>query len=218
VQVANHVPRRPRQTAGKWRGSCDFMERAATAMEPENETATPPASYCLTMREQFSTVDLDAPRNLRHQSAEWFAERVGWMFIAGAILANAFGLLGPGLLSAREESSPDGTITVEYDALERYEAPAVMRLHFEGPSGSAGVIRVAISRGFIDRATPEHIAPAPLETQMQGDLLVYTFRAPPADARGVILFRYKYNSPGRLRFNIGIDGGPAIRVSQFVYP
>jgi hypothetical protein len=169
------------------------------------------------MSTETNTIELDGSRSERIRSREWTAERVGWFVIAAILIAALLGLLGPGLLSYRIQTSPDHRLSVEYYAVQRYDAPAELRIRFR-PS-DVSMVRITVARTFTDQTTPESITPNPETVEMQGDRLVYSFRAM-ADHRaaGLVTYRYKSNVPGWLRYEIGLDGGPSIEVSQFVCP
>ena len=81
-----------------------------------------------------STLDLEQPENQRASSREWWAERIGWVAISIILIAALLGAFGPGPLSHREAASDDGRLRVDYYRVQRYAAPAELRIRFEHES------------------------------------------------------------------------------------
>lgn len=166
----------------------------------------------------YSTIDLDSSENEAIQAREWKMERIGWLVTAGIILVALLGFLGPGPLSKRKKASSDGRLLVEYHAIPRYAAPEKLVLHFRPDMRDATVVRVNVSRSFTDEITLDSITPPPEGVEIQDNKLVYRFRLFNLGEKGLITYRYKNESFGPLRYEISLDGGPKIEVSQFVCP
>jgi hypothetical protein len=155
---------------------------------------------------------------MRNQSREWTVERLGWLVFAATLLAALLGILGPGPLSNSRQQTQDGRLVVEYYSVERYEAPAELRIRFQPVHTEDGLIRLAVSREFTDATTPEAITPAPDSVEMRDDRIVYAFRAADLGKEGSIIYRYKNNSFGRLRYDIGLAGEASVSIAQFICP
>src|SRR5829696_5679130 len=94
--------------------------------------------------------DLDNPKYLRHTRWEWLIERLGWGLIVCVLLAGLLGGLGPGWLSRRTVANSENTIRIQYEAVERYEAPSVLKVWITPKTGQADDITLAVSRSFAD--------------------------------------------------------------------
>jgi hypothetical protein len=167
--------------------------------------------------EMRSTLQLEDGQHQRSTRAEWVAERIGWLVIAGLLLAAVLGLLGPGYLSHREAASADGRVRVEYYAIERSERPNVLRIHAQ-PERGAEHLRLALSHTLTEEASFESIVPEPERMELEDDRIVYVFRAAEIEASGLITYRYRYEDFGWARFQINLDGGSEVEVTQFVCP
>jgi hypothetical protein len=164
-----------------------------------------------------STNELENPANVTTIRREWIAERIGWGAIGAILVAAILGLLGPGLLSHQRLASADGRLTVEHDCVQRYSAPAELRIRFQ-TQPDADFVQLSLSRSFTDQVTPETIVPQPAAVEMQVDRLVYRFNAAELSDEGSVTFRYKHESMGWLRFDVGLNGESSIQITQFIFP
>ena len=165
-----------------------------------------------------SVHDLETHDNHVHNRREWVLERIGWCVAGAILLAAVLGLLGPGPLSHEQASSADGSIAMDYYSIERYESPAKLRIWVRAKEQRGDSVRLAISRNFTDRVTPETIVPNPVSVEASGKYVVYTFRVRDLAEDQPIVFRYKHDSYGSLDFAVGTTGHEPLQVSQFILP
>lgn len=165
-----------------------------------------------------STIALDKPDTLRAVARELFVERIGWSLIAAVLFAAILGGLGPGPLSYREQVSEDAALSVEYSAVERYEAPAKLTIRFASNARPDHMIRIALSREFADEIVPEAISPPPDSTTMLPSKVVHAFRASDLSRDGHVTLRFKNSDWGWRRFQVGLVDGPVLEIEQFICP
>ena len=164
-----------------------------------------------------SIEELENPEHLRHQRGEWLGERIGWGLIAAVLTAAIAGLVGPGPLSSRQVASGDGTLTVEYDAFQRSQAPAVLRIRVQ-PEGSAGDLDLALSRTLTDATQLEQIVPEPVVSSLDDDEVILSLRAGDLKRGEVVLYRYQYERFGSFRHRIRLAGRQPVEIQQWVFP
>jgi hypothetical protein len=162
--------------------------------------------------------DLDSPKRLQEQQWEWRVERTGWLVICVLLIASLAGLLGPGLFSRRTAQSSDSNVQVQYEAVERYEAPATLHIVARPAAQEDGRLRIAISRSFADRVTIDQVVPSPATVESTQEKIFYVFQTQGQTDMLRVVMRYKHNDYGWRRYEIGVgDGEPAL-VRQFVWP
>jgi hypothetical protein len=161
---------------------------------------------------------LDQPKYLRHTRWEWLIERLGWGLIACVVLAGLLGGLGPGWLSRRTVANSENTIRIQYEAIERYEAPSVLKVWITPEAVQTGDVTLSVSRSFADEITIEQIVPPPASKSAAEGRLLLTYRAGELVDGAPIVCRYKHDSYGILRYEIGLEGQDLIRIRQFVLP
>lgn len=167
--------------------------------------------------ETHSPLDLEQPENRRIAAREWWAERIGWVAISIILIAALLGAFGPGLLSHREAISGDGRLTVDYYLVQRHSAPSELRLRFE-PDANAEFAQLAFSQSFVDEIKLESIMPSPSSISLQGERVVYDFRAADLGEQGHVVFRYQHESFGPLTGTITLLPGSEVDLSTFVFP
>lgn len=170
------------------------------------------------MDQSDQTISLDSDESRRITDREWIAERVGWFVIAAILVAAILGLLGPGPLSHQQAVSDDGKLIVEYDSVQRYGAPAELRIRFKREFADQKGIRLSISREFTDFTKVESITPEPESSEMGEKAIIYSFRAQTIPADTTIVWRYQHDTFGRLHYKIGLEKGSTVEVSNFVLP
>jgi hypothetical protein len=165
-----------------------------------------------------TTDELDTPVNMRRYRREVFAERLGWAVMGSVLVLAVVGAFGPGWLSRRVVSTAD-VMKIHYSALERHEAPAVLRVEYDSRVVKDGTITLAVSRSFLDQTSPEAIMPPPIRSEDHGDAVLFTFESRPTDAReSAVLYRYRPIGMGPIRFRVGVVGVAEIALSQFILP
>jgi hypothetical protein len=171
------------------------------------------------MRHQLtSTQELEEPANLAAQRRESRIERWGWCVWGATVVAALLGGLGPGLLSARTSTSPDGRLTVRYDAILRHDAPSRLVVDCESASGNMAPTGIALPREFAHRNIMEAIVPQPVDEQLLPEEVLYRFRT--EDARGPLRVQYVYRTAtlGWQQLEVRVEGGPRVEIAQFVCP
>jgi hypothetical protein len=161
---------------------------------------------------------LENPKFLRHTRREWLLERLGWCLIGCVILGGLLGGLGPGWLSRRTVANGDNTIRIQYEAIERYEAPSVLKVWMTPGTVQSDDVTLSVSRSFADEITIEQLVPPPSSKKMADGRLLLTYRARSLTDGTPILCRYKHDSYGVLRYEIGLEGQDPIRIRQLVLP
>lgn len=164
-----------------------------------------------------SIEELEDPEHLRHQRWEWLGERIGWGLIAGVLTAAIAGLVGPGPLSSRRVASGDGSLAVEYDAFQRSQAPAVLRIRVR-PETLAGDLDLALSRTLTDATKLEQIVPEPVVSKLDDGQLILSFRATDLEQGEIVLYRYQYERFGSFRHRIRLAGRQPVEIQQWVFP
>jgi hypothetical protein len=163
-----------------------------------------------------SIEDLEAAGNLTCLRREWLAERVAQVLGAALLIAGVLGLFGRGPLTWMQATSDDGSLTVDYYTTERYESDSELRLTIHRPASE--MIRLKIDRAFLDVTTPNGIWPPPLKTETIGNALVCTFQLGTGQQEQEVVYYYQHETYGVVKYQVSVDGGEPVNVSQFVFP
>ena len=170
------------------------------------------------MSQDRTTRELLNADHLAENRREYWVERGAWVGMLLIVLAAALGALGPGPLSRRQAESPDGTLRVRYESMERYQSPSELHITWIGKSLPAAPVELSISRPLVDRTELIHLTPPPAHVETRGGAVVLTYDATAlADARPIV-YRFRHEHFGPIAFDVGLVGGPTVRARQFVWP
>lgn len=160
--------------------------------------------------------DLEQPEQLAHVRWEWYVERAAWLLGAILLIAGVLGLFGQGPLTWSEAANRDASLVVRYYSVDRYSSDTELRLVVD--HSDQQTVRVRIDRSFLNVTTPQGIWPPPIATETSGDSLVFTFQLGKTIPEREIVYHYKHETYGKVRFNVSVEGGEPVTVSQFVFP
>jgi hypothetical protein len=147
------------------------------------------------------------------QERVWKAERVGWFMFALIVLMALAGMTGGGgPLAARIATTPAGQI--EYPRVTRWLRPETMTVRFSGESERH---RLILAEAFGERFEIERIRPVPERSFAGPDALVYEFAASGGPLAPVRL-TVQANSPGWVRYAVGLDDAAPIPLTTAILP
>ena len=161
---------------------------------------------------------LEVHQDLPHERLEWRIERIGWGTMAVLLSAALVGLLGPGPLSSATAGKTDSILRVEYNRFERYQAPAMLRVHLAPGAARDGKVRLWLSRTYVENIELRHIDPEPESVEVAHDRLIYTFNLPDSSRPTSVTYHLEGNTFWRMPISVGLDGGPQLTFSQLFYP
>ncbi|HZW10508.1 MAG TPA: hypothetical protein VFF69_11455 [Phycisphaerales bacterium] len=157
-------------------------------------------------------------QDLPHERLEWKLERVGWVVMALALLAALAGLLGPGPLSRATAGQDGSPLWVQYNRLARYQAPESLQVHIGPGAARGGTIRVWLSREYVRNMELNNIDPEPESVEVGPERSTYTFNLSDSDQPSILMFRFEANRFGKMPAALGLEGGPQVAFTQFIYP
>ena len=152
--------------------------------------------------------------DMAFQRRSWKVQRIAWVVGLAILTAALLGLMGPGPLSSTHAGEPGGPLHVAYNRIERYQAPAMLEIDAESADGT---VRLWMNRELAESVEVVDVVPQPDRVEVRPDRYTYHFAAPePGRAR--IVIHYHANRYGRIPGRIGLEGGPDLDVSSFVFP
>ena len=162
---------------------------------------------------------LEFPHDRADRPWELRAQRAGWLAFAALILAAIAGLLGPGPLSRDQVTDPAGQLTIEYNRFERYQRQTELRIRVAPAAVRDGQVRIWVGQAFSDDVEIVSIQPQAERTELGSDRHVLLFPTPRLNGEATVTIRYAPDRTfGWIEGQIGIEGGPALAISQFIYP
>ena len=187
------------------------MSNTKQAM-PDQDQVTKPVEDNVPQVENAVAVGED----LAFQRRWWRFENVAWWVFGAILLADALGAFGRGYLAKASRQTPDGTMSLQYERVERANTPSVMTIRF-GPRAIAnGAIRLHVSATLLQELGAQRVIPQPAFSTVDDDGVTYMF--PVSAARGVVEIALEPSFPGVHRFTMGIAGADAVSEKIAVVP
>lgn len=154
--------------------------------------------------------------DLRFQRRWWRFEQMVWWTFAAVLVCNLAGLLGRGPLAKASKVSDDGTLRVEYERIQRFETPSMLRVQFGPGAARDGKLEVWTSESLVRDLGNQRIVPQPLSSKLDTGRLLYTF--PTDRVPATVEFALQPISPGRHELELQVPGRTALRLGIFVVP
>jgi hypothetical protein len=156
--------------------------------------------------------------DFEHEVVEWRVERVAWVLMLVLILAGLAGLLGSGPLSHAVARASGSALWAEYERFERRNAPSVIVIHLTPRTAQGETVRLWFNSGFFRNVNLERIDPQPERMEVGADRYIASFALNEPGGEVLIRVHFEANEIGKMETKLGLEGGPSLHLSQFVYP
>ncbi len=163
--------------------------------------------------------DLEVAEDMSFQRREWAFQRVAWLVVAGLLAASLVGVLGgTGLFASAKITTAEG-VTFEYDRFARHHADTTFALEVPPSLVRDGKVVVWFGTDYLDGLNIESDPiPEPQSSEIAGDRVIYTFAVADPSQPVRIEFTAEPDAKWARDGVVGLEPGPVIRFSQFVYP
>jgi hypothetical protein len=162
-------------------------------------------------------LDVRDVEDIGFQEKEWTVERVFWVVTAVFLVAALVGLFGIGPVSETTATSPDDTVTVEYDRFIRHVGTTTMTIAVDDSTVQDGKVTLSISRELADGWRIENISPAPSTESSSRQALIYEFDVL-GDTAPVIEVLYRGGGVGLRDGVIRAGQADGVDLWQLTYP
>jgi hypothetical protein len=140
--------------------------------------------------------------DLEFQRRWWRFEMIVWTLFVLVLLCALLGLFGRGWLARTQRSSPDGSLTIQYDRIQRTGSPSDLTLTIGPRAMHNGQIRLFLSRSTITRLGAQRISPQPEKSTLGDGGIIYTFPVQVLPASVVVSL--EPSEPGRFAFRAAL--------------
>lgn len=154
--------------------------------------------------------------DLGFQQAWWKFERFVWALFALILVADISGLLGRGPLSKAEAETPDGSLHLKYEKVERASTPSIMTLTPEASAVHDGKLQVFVSDSIVKELGAQRVVPQPASSTLGNGGVTYTFSASSLPMTVQIALQPSF--VGSHAFSVGVPGQGSIDRKVLVLP
>ena len=154
--------------------------------------------------------------DLKFQQRWWRFEHLAWGFFALVLIADAVGCFGRGPVAKVERRTPDQSLRVRYERIERASTPSLMTIHF-GPSAVRnGEVRLFVSDTILQELGAQRVIPQPAASIVGEGGVTYSF--PVSAGMQTMQIALSPSFPGVHRFVMRVPGADAITGRIAVVP
>jgi hypothetical protein len=162
---------------------------------------------------------LEIDEDMKFERRSWRWQRVGWGVLGLILLAAMLGLFGTGWLDSAVAGQPGSPMWMEYNRFGRIQAEtSKLQIHLGPGTGANGKVRIWLNREYLEGVRVTNLTPEPESVEAGPDRFTYVFNAPDASQPSVVIFRLEPDHIGRLKGQVGLEGGASLSFKQFVYP
>jgi hypothetical protein len=162
------------------------------------------------------TDDVAVGEDLNFQRKWWRFEHIIWAVFVAILICDLLGMFGRGGFANAKASTPDHALVLNYDRIERKDAPSVMTLHFGPAAVHNGRIEVTISETVLKDLGARRISPAPVISALGPKAITYVWYTTGLLSSVHITLRPSH--AWSQRFAIQVVGSQPIEGSVLVFP
>ncbi len=154
--------------------------------------------------------------DLEFQRHWWRFERTAWVIFGFIILCDVAGLFGRGYLANAERKTPDGSMDLKYERIERASTPSIMTFRFGPEAVRGGQIHLFVSQDVVKTLGAQRVSPQPAQSVIGNGGITYTF--PASDSNALVEIMLEPSFPGVHWFEVGVPGLSTVRERVVVVP
>lgn len=154
--------------------------------------------------------------DLEFQRRWWLFEKIVWPILLAIVVVDVLGGFGRGWLAKARSTTPDGSMQLDYERIERASTPSVMTFKFQQNAIRNGRIVLYISDAVVKPLGAMRIAPQPLMSEIGSGGIIYVF--PASEAPASVQIQLEPSFPGLHHFTVRAEGSLPVKGSVFVMP
>jgi len=159
---------------------------------------------------------VEVGEDLDFQRAWWRFEKIAWIVLSLVLIGDAAGLFGRGWLAKAEVTSPDQTLHVGYERIERAGTPSEMTLRIGSTAVHDGRVRLFVSESLLQQLGAQRIIPQPATSDVGPNGVTYTF--PATGSPAIVGIELEPSFPGVHRIELSVPGAQPIEARIAVLP
>jgi hypothetical protein len=160
--------------------------------------------------------ELAVGSDLEFQRRWWRFEAITWTAFTALVILAALGFFGRGHFANARLKAPDGSMDVQYERIERYGTPSVVRIEF-GPSAiHDGKVRLWAGETLVKPLGNQRVIPQPATSEVGDGGILYTF--PVTSLPAFAEFALEPESAGSAALKLRVPGAATVTAHIFVMP
>jgi len=145
-------------------------------------------------------------------------QKYAWMAVGLLLVVTFTGLLGRGPLAKKTVSAGPGQLEVTYERVLHYKTPAVIEVHLPQYALQSARVRVLLEGAVAHSAAFQQVIPQPFSADPLPDGIVAEVPITSASQDGRMMIFQQPSAVGPITSRIGLEGGPSLKIEQFILP
>lgn len=154
--------------------------------------------------------------DIEFQRRWWRFERAIWVLFTVLVVLDLLGVFGRGWAANAHVSSPDGTMDVKYERIERFSTPSILDVKFGQNAIHDGKVQLWISEGMVKKLGTQRVVPQPASSVIGNDGILYTFDATSVPAS--VQFALQPAAAGIFPLQLRVPGSQTMTMKIVVMP
>jgi hypothetical protein len=160
--------------------------------------------------------ELAVGSDLDFQHRWWRFERAVWVLFTLLVIADLLGCFGRGFLAKSRMRAADGSLDVQYERVERFSTPSILRAKFGPDAIHEGKVQLWVSSSLVKNLGNQRVIPQPAESVLDNNGILYTFATKPRS--DTVAFALEPTSPGLYDLEVRVPGHEQVKARIFVVP
>ena len=160
--------------------------------------------------------ELAVGEDVEFQRKWWKFEKAVWVLFLLIVLLDLAGAFGRGPLSKAEKVTPDHSMDVHYERIERTGTPSVLRVEFSQNAISNHQIQLWASEELVTKLGNKLIAPQPAASVVGNGGILYTF--PVTAQPAATVFSLEPSAPGLYALTLRVSDASELHFKILVMP
>lgn len=154
--------------------------------------------------------------DLEFQRRWWKFEHAIWIVFVCIVILDLLGVFGRGWFANAERKTPDGSMDVKYERVERFRTPSILTIRFGPNAIHDGNIQLWASDSLTGPLGAQRVIPQPARSVIGEGGILYT--VPATSEPASIKFALEPSSPGVCHLSLRVPGLDALNLAITVMP
>ena len=154
--------------------------------------------------------------DLRFQRRWWKFENTIWTIFAIIVVLDLCGAFGRGPFANAHLRTPDGSLDIGYERIERFSTPSILTVNFGQNAIRDGKVQLWVSNSLVKGLGNQRIVPQPANSVIGQDGILYTF--PITRTPASIEFALSPTLPGMDELRLLVPGFQEAKIRVIIMP
>ena len=154
--------------------------------------------------------------DLEFQQRWWKFERAIWWLFGVLVILDVLGCFGRGPVANAKLQTPDGSMDIKYERIERLGTPSMMTIQFGGSAIRDGKVELLVSESLVEELGTQRVIPQPAMSKVGNGKILYSF--PASTYPATVQLGLAPTRAGMCHLSLEVPGFNRVNTNIFVMP